>query len=161
MAYQLFLTLDQKILEKERKLDEYCSHPIIYRQYVREYYSNQSAYGGFCGRIAFQSNAQQTSANTSIIDIAARCKEQTIVIYQQQNKQWNEIYRTEDQKGENLSIEYRPKNRHFVALRPNPKYSTAIKSMLLAQFGLFQKSSTTKSDDDHSHSVSKIICEYL
>ena len=162
VAYQLFLILNQKILEKERKLDEYCSHPIIYRQYVREYYSNQSYYEGFCSRIAFQSNAQRSSANTSMIDIAARCKKQTIIIYQQQNNQWNEIYRTEDQKGESLSIEYRPTERApFVALRPNPKYSTAIKSMLLTQFGLFQKSSTIKSDDDHSHSVSKIICEYL
>ena len=133
---------------------------LTYQQYVREYYSNQSHYEDLVW-IAFQSNARQPSANTSMVDIAARCKNQSIVIYQQQNNQWNEIYRTEDQKGETLSIEYRPIDRHFVALRPNPKYSTAIKSMLLTQFGLFQKSSTKKSHDDHCTPVSKIICKYL
>ena len=47
------------------------------------------------------------------------------------------------------------------ASRASSEYNAAIKSMLLTQFGLFQKSSTTKSGDDHLHSVSKIICDYL
>ena len=153
-AYQLFSEFNQTLLEKELQLDEYCNRPTTYQQYVREYYGKNRWF-------AFQPNERQPSANTSMVDIAARCKNQPIVIYQQQNNQWNPIYHTEDQKGESLPIEYRPIGRHFVALKPNPKYFTAIESMLLAQFGLFQNSTPKKSRDDLLHPVPKIICSYL
>ena len=154
-AYESFLKINQTILEKEKPLNDYCTHPDTYQNYVSEYYGNH-------GWFAFQPSLKhQTVANTSMVDIAARCKGKPISIYQRKNHRWEEIYRTAEQIGETIHVEYRSAGQHFVALKPNPNYSAVVK-MLLTQVGLFNKSQKSKGLSlNNLHDVPEIISRYM
>lgn len=100
-AFKDFTQAKQEILDPcVQALDKYCQRAAIYKQYVNEYYAKNNWF-------AFQANLQGEHS-TSMIDIAARFLNKVIII-EQQGKQ---IYRTENQANQAITISYNGKD-HF------------------------------------------------
>lgn len=101
-------------LGEEQAFFDYSSALTTYCQYINTYYNK----GGW---VAFQADN-----SGSMVEIAARKLEATIIIHQpvaQRHGEWREIYRTTNASSSTREIHIQlVNNSHFTALRPNPNY---------------------------------------
>ncbi len=111
-AYTIFIHNRENLFTKyEKSLDDYCQSIDIYRQYIQDYYGQQN---WFC----FQTQFEQDTKSTSMVDIAAIMLEATIIIYQNDK----EIYRTDTCGSKVIEVTYNGRN-HFIrkSIQENPQ----------------------------------------
>ena len=104
-AYDKFVQALREVESREQALQDYCMQQEIYEEYVREYYGKNQWF-------AFQPHIEGEVTATSMIDIAARMLNVTIVIYQGEGDMEKEIYCTTNQGVTRLEVTYNGHN-HF------------------------------------------------
>lgn len=110
-AYNIFNQAREQVLNPAREaIHNYCESKEIYEQYVTVYYGHE-------GWVSFQKSfINEDETNTSMVDIAARMLEATLIILEPTDSDYKEIYRTNNNGKREIKIIYNYKFKHFTNL---------------------------------------------